>query len=274
MEFITNKLHKILCAPFIIEESYLDPSSDIDDDDLNEIGGDDENVAELAADKRLRASRMWSEYLRGIRRIEKINNAATVVGLNAEFKDLVVAAIGRPPSSISDENPLTIQEVQSILISLNASKFNQQIIARKKQLESDISKPASIQSAVDILRKDIVGSGPLTAMKLLNPTNIIQTVPLRMRWADPQDLTAKGSPRIKEVIFDNTRPLQAQFSDLAHVLQAKGRLDLMKKLKVTYEARLALLNHYWPQLAEAQRKYTAMFYTIRNIADDFTRTDK
>ena len=278
MKSIEDKLNSVLKGPFKISEAGVG----YDDADDGDIGREQE----ITKDRRVKINTLWTNYLSGLARFEKAKNEAITLGLSAKFRDIITRAIGRSPSSISRDNPLTINEVQSIVIALASDKFDQQLHARRRQLESPMlgEYPPEVAKAVDTLKKDVESSGPLTIMKLMNPRSLqtlttkkrkddphekeSQDIPINIRYVDPDD-----PKNIHTVTFSNLRSIADQYKDLLHVLKLKNRTDLMQKFLETYQARIQLAKHYWPRLEDAQHQYMAAFYTIRSIASDFTKTD-
>ena len=246
----------------------------IPDTPIIEAAVDDDDDQDLGLDKRLGVTTSWKHYRSDLRTIQQTRNRAKELGLDREFKQLANGAIERDIDSISAEAPLNFSDARAIVWAIYHSGFKDKLEdAQREESGRAASKdevPADVHNAIQMLYKEAKahhGTRKPTVMQLVNTRNVnVGPLPMKVSYR----MLDGHVGRLK---LSNSEPLHEQFKKLVVVLHTLGYRDLLAKLKKTFEARTRILDFYWWNRTESQRKYTAAFYSVRNIADELSQIE-
>jgi hypothetical protein len=222
------------------------------------------------ADRRTRASKDWTQYVKGMKYIEQVRNAAKTTGLGGEFRKVVMAVFAgtRPNGESVKDKPPSLIEVHQILLGLRKGlieKLNQRQHGMGQNIDQE-DLPPNVLHAVEVLKKEILSNPQHVGLSdLLNPRDVAADATIIYKVKDHEE----GEPKEVKVKLDNSMGLEKLINIFGRALKQTGRVDeLMPKFKATLDARKTVLAHFQPEDTEDQRMHTALLYSFRTILDE------
>lgn len=228
-------------------------------------------------DKRIAITKEYTRYVEHLDLIRRTRDRAKATGLLPKFTQILKDVLGdraftiKSPFNTPESAPYSFVEATKITRELIRSGLIQEINDAESQsgwLHRVLVPPKDpkVKAAVDFLSgwpKLEPKQGPITMGNLLNPRGIDPDVPIEIRYVGEDGRTVKYAVTGDSNLSDHLLALKAAF-------RSPTRKYLEEQLIRMYNAMMLVIAHYFPQMTETQIKYTAMFYSIRNIADKLT----
>lgn len=260
---LNERLSYIFGAPLpsepIFEATFEDPEDDMPPSEaIPRKKNPDTNIG----DKRLGVNRYWVQYNQYVKGIEATRDAAKQVGLDQKFRQIVQSAIKRGVDTLTEENPITIDEAFKIARAILASKITREIEDRQRGSKGGVDPEKlspELRAAYDTLKADAKGDKPSWKALIYGKWD---GSGYTIYYHAPNE---DGKQTRFQIVMENDQRQPKRLRGLIKCLERKGYLEQAKKLRAGYEARLAILQHLYPDATDSQLKYTAINFAVNSI---------